>query len=119
MEKIKCYCDGSSAKINKGKTVYMKFGRTEVLTGVVKFIEVQEMKILGAILAKNEKEAVDDMWEETLGGLERRLIFWRNRFLSLKGKILTVNMLKLSNMWYKLHVMSLPNWVFKRIKRVF
>lgn len=117
MEKMKCYCEGSGAKINEEKTVYMKFGRTEVLTGVVKFIEVQEMRILGAVLAKNEKEAVDNMWDETLGGMERRLIFWRNRFLSLKGKILIVNMLMLSKMWYKLHVMSLPNWVFKRIKK--
>lgn len=117
MEKIKCYCEGSGAKINEEKTVYMKFGKTEVLTGVVKFIEVQEMKILGAIVAKNEKEAVDNMWEETLGGIERRLIFWRNRFLSLKGKILTVNVLMLSKMWYNLHVMPLPNWVFKRIKK--
>lgn len=85
--------------------------------GIVKFIEVKEMKILGTILAKNEKEAADNMWEEMLRGMERRLIFWRNRFLSLKGKILTVNMLMVSKMWYKLHVVVLPNCVFKRIKK--
>ncbi len=71
MEKTKLYCEGSGAKIN-GKTAYMKFGRAEVLTGVFKFMEVQEMKILGAILAKNEKGAMDSLWEETVGGMERR-----------------------------------------------
>lgn len=117
MEKTKLYCEGSGAKINEGKTAYMKFGRAEVLTGVFKFMEVQEMKILGAILAKNEKGAMDSLWEETVGGMERRLFFWRSRFLSLKGKILVVNMLMLSKMWYILHVMPLPDWVFKKIKK--
>lgn len=117
MEKTKLYCEGSGAKINEEKTTYMKFGRAEVLTGVFKFMEVQEMKILGAILAKNEKGAMDSLWEETVGGMERRLFFWRSRFLSLKGKILVVNMLMLSKMWYILHVMPLPDWVFKKIKK--
>ncbi len=84
------------------------------LAGVFKFMEVQE--ILGAVLAKNEKVAVDNMWEGIVGGMERRLIFWRSRFLSLKGKILIVNLLMLSKIWYVLHVMPLPNWVLKRIK---
>ncbi len=85
------------------------------LAGAFKFMEVQEMKILGAVLAKNEKVAVDNMWEGIVGGMERRLIFWRSR-LSLKGKSLIVNLLMSSKMWYVLHVMPLPNWVLKRIK---
>lgn len=117
MEKIQYYCDGTGAKINEEKTVYMKFGGVVELAGVFKFMEVQEIKILGVVLAKNEKVAVDNMWEGIVGGMERRLIFWRSRFLSLRGKILIVNLLMLSKMWYVLHVMPLPNWVLKRIKK--
>ncbi len=117
MEKIQLYCDGSGAKINEEKTVYMKFGGVAALTGFFKFMEVQEMKILGAVVEKNGKVAVDNMWEGIVGGMERRLNFWRSRFLSLKGKVLIVNMLMLSKMWYVLHVMPLPNWVLRRIKK--
>lgn len=95
MEKIQYYCDGTGAKINEEKTVYMKFGGVVELAGVFKFMEVQEIKILGVVLAKNEKVAVDNMWEGIVGGMERRLIFWRSRFLSLRGKILIVNLLML------------------------
>lgn len=95
MEKIQYYCDGTGAKINEEKTVYMKFGGVVELAGVFKFMEVQEIKILGVVLAKDEKVAVDNMWEGIVGGMERRLIFWRSRFLSLRGKILIVNLLML------------------------
>lgn len=117
MDKINLYCQGSGAKINEEKTEYMRFGRVPVLTGCWSFTEVQEFKILGVLLGKNEKNVQDNMWGEIVDGMERRLVFWRNRFLNLKGKILIVNVLMLSKMWYVLHVASIPLWVRQRIKK--
>ncbi len=37
--------------------------------------------------------------------------------LNLRGKILVVNALMLSIMWYALEVTSLPIWVYKRLRR--
>ncbi len=73
------------------KKLYMKFGGVAALTGIFEFMEVQEMKILGTVVAKNGKVVVDNMWDGIVGGMERRFNFWRSRFLSLKGKILIVN----------------------------
>lgn len=116
MEKVEWYCQGSGAKINEEKTVYMRFGKVPVLTGCFSFTQVQEMRILGVVLGKNEKIIRDIMWEELVEGMERRLIFWKNRFLNLKGKILIVNVLMLSKMWYVLYVNSMPIWVRQRLK---
>ncbi len=43
-----------------------------------------------------EKKTRDLIWDEILKGMERRLTFWRQRMLKLRGKILIVNALMLS-----------------------
>lgn len=48
--------------------------------------------------------------------MEKRLCFWKQRVLFLKGKVLVLNSLFLSKMWYVLSVVSLPTWVYKKIK---
>lgn len=55
-------------------------------------------------------------WEGVLKGIERRLRFWKLRNLTLKGKVLVINALMLSKIWYVLSVTSLPHEYFKRIK---
>ncbi len=59
------------------------------------------------------------MWEEALGGIERRLTFWKLRTLTLKGKVLVLNVLMISKLWYILCVSSMPLWVEKRLKKCF
>lgn len=54
--------------------------------GIFKLMEVQEVKILGAVLAKNEKVAVDNMWEWIVGGMERRLIFLEEQVFKFEGE---------------------------------
>lgn len=117
MRNVERYGKGTGARVNGEKTVYMKFGKVPNLGGVFNFEEVKETKILGVTLGKDEKGARERMFEKLLGEMERRLIFWRGRFLSLKGKILVVNALMLSKMWYILMVSAMPRWVEVRIKR--
>lgn len=118
MGKIQKYCKGSGAKIYIEKTVVMRIGKAEQLSGYFNFKEeVENMKILGIRIGKDEKKTRDIIWDEIVGGMERKLTFWKQRVLNLRGKILVVNALMLSKIWYALEVTSLPIWVYKRLKK--
>lgn len=54
-----------------------------------------------------------------MGSIERRMNFWKLRTLNLKGKVLILNVLMSSKLWYFLYVTSMPVWVEKRLKRCF
>ncbi len=119
MQIVQKYCRGSGAKVNEDKTVYMRFGRVALLTEQFTFKETKEIKILGVLMGRDEKKAGETMWEEALGGIERRLTFWKLRTLTLKGKVLVLNVLMISKLWYMLYVSSMPLWVEKRLKKSF
>ncbi len=119
MQIVHKYCRGSGAKVNEDKTVYMRFGGVAVLTEHFTFKETKEIKILGVLMGRDEKKAGETMWEEALGGIERRLTFWKLRTLTLKGKVLVLNVLMISKLWYILYVSSMPLWVEKRLKKCF
>uniref|UniRef100_A0A671PCM7 Reverse transcriptase domain-containing protein n=1 Tax=Sinocyclocheilus anshuiensis TaxID=1608454 RepID=A0A671PCM7_9TELE len=119
MKIVQNFCRGSGAKVNEDKTVYMRFGGTEVLAGHFNFKEMNEIKILGVLMGKDETKAEGTMWEEILGGIERRLNFWRLMSLTLKGRVLIVNVLMVSKLWHILYVASMPLWTEKRLKKCF
>ncbi len=64
-------CSGS--KINEDKTVYMRFGKAMVLMECFNFKEVEEMRILGVLMGRNERKVRDEMWEQLITDIERRL----------------------------------------------
>lgn len=97
----------------------MRLGEVGNLTELFTFKETKEIKILGVLMGKDEKKADDTMWEEVLGGIEKRLIFWKNRTLTLKGKVLVLNVLMVSKLWYILYVSAMPMWAEKRLKKCF
>lgn len=72
------------------------------------------MKILGIRVGENENVIRNLVWEEVLKGMERRLNFWKLRGLFLKGKVLVLNSLFLSKMWYVLGSVSMPLWCIKK-----
>ncbi|MGL4253733.1 MAG: hypothetical protein ACRCR2_06790 [Fusobacteriaceae bacterium] len=108
----------TGAKINVEKNVYMRFGEAPILPACIDFKEKEEIKILGVNLGKDEKRSRDKVWEEIAGGMKRRLIFWKQRDLELKGKVIIANSLMLSKMWYILSVTAMPMWVEKQVKNV-
>ncbi|MGL4646994.1 MAG: reverse transcriptase domain-containing protein [Cetobacterium sp.] len=104
MEIIKEYCKGSGSKFNENKTVSkttskQRFGKALILRDSFNFKEVDEMKILRILIGKNKKKVRDEMWEELLTRVERRLNFWKQRALNLKGKVLILNVLMVSKLW--------------------
>lgn len=119
MQIVQKYCRGSGAKINESKTEYMRLGEVGNLAELFTFKETKEIKILGVLMGRDEKKEDDTMWEEVLGGIEKRLKFWKNRTLTLKGKVLVLNVLMVSKLWYILYVSAMPMWAEKRLKKCF
>ncbi|MGL6064844.1 MAG: RNA-directed DNA polymerase, partial [Fusobacteriaceae bacterium] len=116
MEILERYCKGSGAKINILKTVYMQIGEGENIQNVFPFKEEENVKVLGVRIGKNERVMRDLMWDEVIGKMERVLNFWKQRGLTLKGKVLVLNSLMLAKMWYVLGVTPMPVCIGKRIK---
>lgn len=117
MEIFDKYCRGSGAKVNKEKTEYMKMGKVDVPQGNWEYKEQKNyIKILGITLGYDEIKTREIIWDELINKMEKRLCFWKQRVLFLKGKVLVLNSLFLSKMWYVLSVVSLPTWVYKKIK---
>lgn len=112
------YCKGSGAKVNVDKSVYMRVGSVEPLHQHIHFKEEEEgnIKILGIWVGLDFNKADVLNWEGALKGIEKRLRFWKLRNLTLKGKVLVINALMLSKIWYVLSVTPLPHRYFKRIK---
>ena len=79
--------------------------------------EENNMVILGVRMGKDERSERDLMCDETLKKIEKRLSFWRLRNLKIKGKVLIVNTLFLSKIWYLVAVVSVPEWVHARVKK--
>ena len=119
MEVVQMFCRGSGGKLNEEKTIYVRFGGVNVLTDYFHFKETKEIRILGVLMGKDERNVKEKMWEEIVGGIERRLNFWKLRTLSLKGKVLILNVLMVSKLWYVLYVTAMPVWVEKRLKKCF
>ena len=118
-EVVQMFCRGSGGKLNEEKTTYVRFGGVNVLTDYFHFKETKEIRILGVLMGKDERNVKEKMWEEIVGGIERRLNFWKLRTLSLKGKVLILNVLMVSKLWYVLYVTAMPMWVEKRLKKCF
>lgn len=117
MKKVQEFCKGTGSKINENKTQYMRFGKADILTDCFQFREVEELKILGILIGKNERKATEKMWDDLIRGIESRLNFWRMRELCLKGKALILNVLMTSKLWYKLYVTEMPCWIEGRLKK--
>ncbi len=109
MSILKKYCKGSGAKVNVEKSVYMRIGKVEHLPQHILFKKEEEhIKILGIWVGMDFNKADVLNWEGVLKGIERRN-------LTLKGKVLVINALMLSKIWYVLSVTSLPYDYVKRI----
>lgn len=118
MELMQKFCKATGAKINVEKTAFMRFGEAPAIPACIAFNEKEEIKILGVNLGKDEKSSRDKRWEEIVGEMKRRLVFWKVRDLELKGRVLIVNSLMLSKMWYNLSVTAMPMWVEQRVKGI-
>lgn len=119
IEILERYCKGSGAKVNVGKSVCMRIGRVEEIQQHIQFKEeMQHIKILGVWVGMDSNKANILNWEGVLNGIGKRLRFWQARDLTLRGKVLIINSLMLSKVWYVLGVTPLSHVYYKRMKEL-
>ena len=59
-----------------------------------------------------------DNWEPRLSKLDQCVSRWKNRSLSLIGKVLILNILGFSKLLFVYAILSPPQWVYDRINRI-
>lgn len=76
---------------------------------------VKKVKILGIFFGTIDVEC--DNWEPRLFKLDKCVSSWKNRSLSLIGRVLVLNILGLSKLLFVSSVLTPPRWVCDRINR--
>ena len=114
---ISLYEKGSGAKLNRSKTEAMWLGawksREDQPLGLC---WVQKMKILGVWFGVVPVE--EDNWLPRINKLEKSINLWKSRSLSLIGKSLVINIIGLSKFYYLARVLTLPEWVIRKINHI-
>ena len=108
---------GSGAKLNRTKTEALRLGawkdRPDEPLGLS---WVKKAKILGIVFGSVNVDR--DNWEPRLSKLDQCVSRWKNRSLSLIGKVLILNILGFSKLLFVSAILSPPQWVYDRINRI-
>ena len=108
---------GSGTKLNKTKTEALWLGawkdRPDEPLGLS---WVKKAKILGNVFGSVNVDR--DNWEPRLSKLDQCVSRWKNRSLSLIGKVLILNILGFSKLLFVSAILSPPQWVYDRINRI-
>ena len=114
---ISLYEKGSGAKLNRSKTEAMWLGawksREDQPLGLT---WVRKMKILGVWFGVVPVE--EDNWLPRINKLEKAINLWKSRSLSFVGKSLVINVIGLSKFYYLARVLTLPEWVTRRVNQI-
>lgn len=106
MELVRVYCRGSGAGVNWEKSRYLALGNRGPLPDHLRLERVEKVKVLGIWLGSDWAKMGDVIWEETMRDVESRLRFWERRNLTLKGKVVVLNTLLWSKLWYVLSIVA-------------
>ena len=108
---------GSGAKLNKTKTEALWLGawkdRPDEPLG---FSWFKKAKILGIVFGSVNVDR--DNWEPRLSKLDQCVSRWKNRSLSLIGKVLILNILCFLKLLFVSAILSPPQWVYDRSNRI-
>ena len=84
----------------------------------VKWNEQTGLKVLGIHFFVDEIETQNYNWKKVISKLEGKTDFLKTRNLSLRGKVILLNSVTLSKIWYLASVIQMPNWAFTRIEKI-
>ena len=82
---------------------------------------INEIKMLGVIFTRNIKRKEELNYKEILSKIKRLLGWWKERDLTLMGKVTKVHLLKtyaLSKFNY-VSVVVVPKWVISEVETIF
>jgi hypothetical protein len=78
----------------------------------------KSIKMLGIYINKDEDECTKDNFKERLDKIENIVKLWCLRKMTLKGKILIVNTLLITQMLYVCSVLEPPDWAIQKFKKI-
>ncbi len=117
----------SGIKLNIEKTEILVIGkRTNNNTtfnishndDTIRIVESKKVKICGITFSNDSEEAYTDNIMEKITKLERQLNIWRQRNLTLQGKILIVKTFDISQLIYSLQATTIRNTELKKIEDI-
>ena len=108
---IKKFEKASNSKMNIRKTKIFGFGNWNgrimwPISGLK--IEIDYCCMLGIIFSNDHKKAVDRTWNKIIEKIRRRIQMITGRNLNLYQKVIIINSLILSKIWYTAHTYPLP-----------
>ena len=109
----------SGLKINKGKTNFVWLGKEEDQPRTRLFGKlVKEVKILGVYFTLDIKIKEEMNYKEILSKIKKLLAWWKQRDLSLMGKIHLLKTYALSKLNYISSLIVVPNWVLLEVEKI-
>ena len=109
----------SGLKINKGKTNFVWMGKEEDKPDILLFGKlVKEVKILGVYFTLDIKIKEEMNYKEILSKIKRLLGWWKQRDLSIMGKIHLLKTYALSKLNYVTSLLAVPKWVLSDVEKI-
>ena len=75
----------------------------------------EKVKTLGVVIGPGNLEHAN--WDHRLEAVDNVFRSWRQRVLSLQGKLVVINVLALSRLWYVASLIAVPSWVITHVNR--
>ena len=109
----------SGLKINKGKTNILWMGRDNDRPQTQLFGNfVQHIKILGVYFSLNVVIKEDMNYKEILSKIKRLLGWWKQRDLTLMGKIHLLKTYALSRLNFVSSLILVPQWLYAEVEKI-
>jgi hypothetical protein len=115
----------SGLRLNKAKTIVTKLGKknntviSEALVNLNLKLCEESFKYLGIWFDMDSNIMEYKNYRHRIEKIENLLKIWRQRDLSLKGKVTVLKSLALSQLVYPLSVLAAPKWVIKEANKLF
>ena len=109
----------SGLKVNNEKTNFLWMGCDYENPGEPTFGNlVHEIKILGVYYTRNKIRKDDLNYKEVLSKIKRLLGWWKQRDLTMMGKIQLLKTYALSKLNFVSSLVSVPRWVYEEVDKL-
>ena len=109
----------SGLKVNLDKTKVMLIGKDRRDIEHLNFRNVvSEVKILGITFSLDNGIRIEQNYKEILSKIKRLLVWWKQRDLTMMGKIYLIKTYALSKLIYVVSSSAVPKWLLTEIHRI-
>jgi hypothetical protein len=114
---LRLHAHASNARVNRHKSEIMPLNGIDITTPFLTVRPGQSVRYLGVFFKDG---AVDTrlQQESMLRSMRQRVESWKDRDLSLHGRVLCLNVFVLSWLWFAAHVIPLDDGVLRKVNEV-